>query len=145
MCSACLLGTKCRYDGKIVENEKVLSLLKDEVIIPVCPEQMGGQSTPRLNSEIKDGDGFDVLDNKAKVIDSNGTDVTDKYIAGAMEVLKIARLLGVTEVILKQRSPSCGSGQIHDGTFSGSIVKGDGVTSALLKRNGIKVIVDDEL
>jgi uncharacterized protein YbbK (DUF523 family) len=145
LCSACLLGIKCRYDGEFVPNEKVLSLAEKEVLIPFCPEQFGGLPTPRLNSEIQKGDGFDVLDNKAKVFESGGADVTNSFITGAEEVLKIARLLNVSTVILKQRSPSCGSGQIYDGTFSGTIINGNGVTSALLKRNGIKVIAEDEL
>lgn len=145
LCSACLLGIKCRYDGKSKPNEKVLALSKKEVLIPICPEQFGGQSTPRPNAEIKDGDGLTVLDKKAKVVESNGNDVTHSFIDGAEEVLKLAKLFNMKEAILKQRSPSCGSGQIYDGTFSKTLIKGDGVTTALLKRNGIKVISEEEL
>lgn len=145
LCSACLLGVKCRYDGKSKPNEKVLALSKKEVLIPICPEQFGGQPTPRPDAEIKGGDGLDVLNNKVKVVESNGTNVTHNFVDGAEEVLKLAKLFDVNEAILKQRSPSCGSGQIYDGTFSKNLIKGDGVTTALLKKNGINVISEEEL
>ncbi len=145
LCSACLLGIKCRYDGKSKLNEKVMALAKREVLIPVCPEQFGGQSTPRPDAEISRGDGADVLDNKAEVIESNGVNVTPNFMNGAEEVLKLAKLFNIDEAILKQRSPSCGSGQIYDGTFSKTLKKGDGVTTALLKRNGVRVISEEEL
>lgn len=145
LCSACLLGVKCRYDGKSKPNEKALALLRNEVLIPVCPEQLGGQSTPRPGAEIKGGDGLSVLNNEAKVIESNGADVTHYFVNGAEEVLKVAKLFSVNEAILKQRSPSCGLGQIYDGTFSKTLREGDGVTTALLRRSGIKVISEEDL
>ena len=145
LCSACLLGVKCRYDGKIKPHPKVLELAKKEILIPICPEQFGGQSTPRLDVEIQSGDGLKVLNGTAKCVESNGTEVTQQFISGAEEVLKLAKLYGIKEAILKQRSPSCGSGQIYDGTFSKTLIKGDGVTTALLKRKGIKVISEEEL
>ena len=145
LCSACLLGVKCRYDGKSKPNEKVLAISKKEALIPVCPEQLGGQPTPRPDAETKGGDGLAVLEGKAEVVESNGKDVTLNFIAGAEEVLKIAKLFNVKEAILKQRSPSYGCGQIYDGTFSKKLTKGDGVTTALLKRNGIKVISEEEV
>jgi len=135
ICSACLLGIKCRYDGKSKRNKKILELAKKEILIPVCPEQLGGLPTPREPAEQKG----------KKVITKLGKDVTKKFKKGARQVLKIAKLFGVREAILKQRSPSCGCGQIYDGTFSGKIIKGNGVTAALLKRNGIKVISEEEL
>jgi len=135
LCSACLLGVKCRYDGKCKPNEKVLALSKKEVLIPICPEQFGGLPTPREPSEQRG----------KEVITKSGKSVTDNFQNGAEEVLKLAKLYNVKEVILKQRSPSCGSGQIYDGTFSGTIIEGDGVTTALLKRNGIKVISEEDL
>jgi len=142
--SACLLGAKCRYDGESKPNQKIIELLEKEVLIPVCPEQLGGLPTPRLASEITKGDGFyDVLERKAAVINSEGEDVTSYFIQGALEVLKLAKLFDIKEAILKQRSPSCGSGQTYDGTFSGTIIKVDGVTTALLKSNGIKVISEE--
>ncbi|MFH0949217.1 MAG: DUF523 domain-containing protein [Candidatus Aenigmatarchaeota archaeon] len=145
LCSACLLGIRCRYDEKIKPNEKVLDLTKNEVLIPICPEQLGGLPTPRADAEIKGGDGLDVLDGKAKVVEPDGNDVTEYFVKGAKEVLKLAKLYDIKEAILKQRSPSCGSGQMYDGTFSKSLIEGDGVTSALLKRNGIKVISEEDL
>ncbi len=143
--SACLLGTSCRYDGKSKLDVKVIKLLGKEVLIPVCPEQMGGQPTPRPNSEIQGGDGLDVLYDKAKVIQVDGKDITEYFMRGADEVLRLAELYNIKEAILKQRSPSCGCGQTYDGSFSGKIIKGDGVTTALLKENGIKVITEEEL
>ena len=133
--SACLFGVKCRYDGKSKSDEKVIRLSKKEILIPVCPEQLGGLSTPREPSE-KRGN---------KVITKSGKDVTENFVKGAEEVLKLAKLLNTKEAILKQRSPSCGCGQIYDGTFSHKFIKGDGVTTALLKRNGIKVISEEDL
>ncbi|MBU3934866.1 DUF523 domain-containing protein [Patescibacteria group bacterium] len=135
ICSACLLAIICRYDGKSKPNEKVISLAKKEILIPVCPEQLGGLATPREGVELKGKMAITKLEK----------DVTDNFNRGANQVLKIAKLYGAKEAILKQRSPSCGCGQIYDGTFSGKIIKGDGVTAALLKKNGIKVISEEEL
>ncbi len=135
LCSACLLGIKCRYDGKSKEDEKVINLSKREVLIPVCPEQLGGLPTPRESAERK-GD---------KVFTKSGKDIAGALKKGAEEVLKLAKLFGIKEAIFKQRSPSCGCGQVYDGTFSGKIIKGDGVTTALLKKNGIKVISEEDL
>lgn len=135
LCSACLLGLATRYNGKIKANKKVLDLAKKEVLIPVCPEQLGGQATPRKNAEICGN----------KVIESDGTDVTTEFEKGAKEVLKIAKIYNIKKAILKQRSPSCGCGQNYDGTFSGKIVKGDGITTRLLKKNGIKIISEEDL
>lgn len=144
LCSACLLGVNCRYNGISKPNKKIIALSKKEMLIPICPEQLGGQPTPRPNAEIQGGDGLDVLDKNAKVVEPNGNDVTPNFINGAEEVLKLAKLFNINEAILKQRSPSCGSGQIYDGTFQKKIVKGDGVTAALLKRNGVKVISEED-
>jgi uncharacterized protein YbbK (DUF523 family) len=135
LCSACLLGVKCRYNGQDARNKKVMALLKKEILIPVCPEQLGGLPTPREPAEIKGG----------KVITKSGKDVTDNFKRGAKEVLKIAKMFGIKEAVLKQGSPSCGCGRIYDGTFSGKTIKGDGVTTALLKRNGIRVITEEDL
>ena len=134
-CSACLLGVKCRYDGQGKSNEKVIALSKKERLLPVCPEVLAGLSIPREQAEIKEG----------KVLTKSGKDVTYYFEKGAQEVLKIAESFGIKEAIFKQRSPSCGCGQIYDGTFSGKIIKGDGITAALLKRNGLKVISEEDL
>jgi len=135
LCSACLLGIKCRYDGKTKANKKILNLSKKETLIPVCPEQLGGLPTPRMPAE--------QIDNK--VYTTIGADVTKNFSDGAREVLKIAKIYGVKEAILKQRSPSCGCGQIYDGTFSGKIIEGDGITVALLKKNGVRVVTEEDL
>lgn len=135
LCSACLLGVKCRFDGGDKSNEKVMNLSRDEPFIPVCPEQLGGLTTPRTPSEIR-GD---------KVVTHLEEDVTVHFHKGAEEVLRIAKHYGITEAIMKQKSAACGCGKVFDGTFSGKIIKGDGITTALLKKNGINVISEEEL
>lgn len=135
LCSACLLGINCRYDEKVKPNKKVLKLAKKEILIPVCPEQLGGLPTPREPSEQRG----------KRVITESGRDVTKNFENGAKQVLKLAKLFGIKEAILKQRSPSCGSGEIYDGTFTGRIITGDGVTTRLLKKNGVKVISEEDL
>ena len=135
LCSACLLGVKCRYDGKGKPHERVIELSKKEKLIPVCPEKLGGLSIPRDPSERR-GD---------RVFSKSGKDVTESFKKGSEEVLKIAKKFEVEEAILKQRSASCGSGQIYNGTFSGKIIKGDGVTTELLRENNIKVISEEEI
>ena len=135
ICSACLLGVKCRYDGKSKPDDRVIKLAKKEILIPICPEQLGGLSTPREPAEQKE----------RKVITKLGKDVTENFKKGAEEVLKLAELFDVKVAILKQKSPSCGCGQIYDGSFSGTIIKGDGVTTSLLKNKGIKVITEEDL
>lgn len=144
--SACLLGIKCAWDGKgRYENDKLVKLLETESLIPVCPEQLGGLSTPRTPQEIQGFSGEYVLDGKCKVLNKNGEDVTEQFVRGAYEVLRIAKLYGIKEFIAKQKSPSCGCGKTYDGTFSGSLIEGDGVTIALLKRHGLIIISEDEL
>jgi uncharacterized protein YbbK (DUF523 family) len=135
LCSACLLGIKCRYDGRSVLNEKIIELAKKEKLLPFCPEVLGGLPVPREQTELKNG----------KAITKSGKDVTSFFEKGAEETLKIARSFDIKEAILKQRSPSCGCGQIYDGTFSGKITKGDGITAALLKKNGIKIISEEDI
>ncbi|MHB8903715.1 MAG: 2-thiouracil desulfurase family protein [Patescibacteria group bacterium] len=135
ICSACLLGINCRYDGKSKINKKVINLSKKETLIPVCPEQLGGLATPREQVEQK----------RKKVFTKSGQDVSESFNNGAKQVLRIAKMYNIKEAILKQRSPSCGSGKIYDGTFSGKIIKGDGITVSLLKKNGIKIISEEEL
>jgi len=131
--SACLIGVKCAWDGKDkYQNKQAIQLLESSILIPVCPEQLGGLKTPRLPQEIQGGSGEDVLDGNCRIIK-------------ATETLKIARQLGIDEFIGKCNSPSCGFGQIYDGTFTGNLVPGNGVTTALLKRHGIKIITEKEL
>lgn len=136
--SACLLGVNCRYNGEVKENRNVIKLLhrKGMHLIPVCPEQMGGLATPRDAAEIQE-DG--------SVVTKNGKDVTREYCRGAEEVLKIARLYQCDMAIMKERSPSCGYGRVYDGTFSGTLTDGDGITSGALIKHGIDVFGESEL
>lgn len=135
LCSACLLGIACRYDGQSVADKRVLALAAVETLIPVCPEQLGGLPTPRPAAEIRSG----------RVIDCAGFDVSAAFHRGAEQTLAIARLYAVGGAIFKQRSPSCGCGRIYDGNFSGRVVSGDGITTRLLKENGIPVVSEDDL
>ncbi len=138
MVSACLLGIKCAWDGRDrYRNKKVIELLRKEILIPVCPEQLGGLATPRTPAEIVGGDGDDVLDGRARVVDESGRDVTEAFLRGARETVALCRILGIDEVLLKSRSPSCGVDQVYHGT---ELVEGDGVTAAFLRREGIRTI-----
>lgn len=143
--SGCLLGMNCRYNSLVNKDTKVVNFLKDKNFIPICPEQQGGLSTPRLPSEIQYGTGCDVIDNKAQIKNTSNEDVTEEFLRGAYEVLKLTQLVDVEYAILKARSPSCGVGKIYDGTFSGKLRDGDGVCTSLLKRHNIKVITEEEL
>ena len=129
--SACLLGTPCRYDGKSKPHEKILLLLKREdlCLIPVCGEILGGLPTPRPAAELCG----------ERVVTGTGKDVTAEYRRGAEEVVRLAGLFGAEAAVLKERSPSCGSGKIYDGSFSGTLTDGWGVTAAMLKKAGIPV------
>ncbi len=126
--SACLTGMCTRYDGKSKRNNDCMQEIKDNLWIPVCPEQLGGLQTPREPADILGGDGYDVLDGKAQVITRSGQDVTEQFIRGAKLVLDIASQQNITSVILKARSPSC--------ALHGKI----GVTAALLQRQGLTLI-----
>src|SRR5690606_14177498 len=110
----------------------------------ICPELLGGLSTPREPAEIIGGDGGDVLDGKAKVVDRAGNDVTIQFIKGAYATLEKAKEINATIVVLKENSPSCGSSRIYNGEFKGEKVAGNGVTAALLKRNGFQVISEEQ-
>lgn len=135
--SACLLGVSCRYDGKSVPlPDAVISELKRQYhLIPICPEIMGGLPTPRPPAEIFRG----------QVIRRDGINVTEAYQRGAEEALRLALMFDCKLAVLKERSPSCGKDQIHDGSFSGRLTQGNGVTSALLRQNGVEVIGESEL
>lgn len=141
--SACLLGISTRYDGGCFCDQKLMKLAEEGKAVPVCPEQLGGCQTPRDPCEISGGDGGGVLDGRCAVISRNGTDMTEKFIKGAYETLKIAKTCGAKKAILKARSPSCGTGRIYDGTFSGKTVQGNGVAAELLIRNGIEVYSEE--
>ena len=133
--SACLVGINCRYDGGNNANQKVIELVNKGFAIPVCPEQLGGLPTPRIPAEII----------RNKVINKNDEDITDYFKKGARETLQISKLANCREAILKQNSPSCGYGKIYDGTHTGKIIAGKGITAKLLEDNGIKVIAEEDL
>ncbi|MGL4911961.1 MAG: DUF523 domain-containing protein [Romboutsia sp.] len=143
--SACLVGINCKYDGENNKNDKVIEYLKDKQFIIICPEQLGGMSTPRDPSEIIRLDGEAVISGRTSVITNKRLDVTRKFKKGAQESFKIAQIYNCKEAILKEGSPSCGSSYIYDGTFTGKKVEGVGVTTALFKSKGIKVISENEL
>lgn len=127
--SACLIGRPCRYDGKHQLREEVTVLHEEGLTIAVCPEEMGGLSTPRAPAE-RIGD---------KVMDKNGKDVTAEYKCGAQKALEIALKFGVKEAMLKSKSPMCGCGRIYDGTYSGKTIEGNGVLAEMLINAGIEV------
>lgn len=142
--SACLCGVNCKYNGLNNYNEICEKLLASGKVILVCPEQLGGLPTPRIPSEII-GNSLDILDGKGEVVNKEGSDVTAQFIKGAKETLDIAKKLNIKTAILKDGSPSCGVNYIYDGNFSGTKIKGMGVTAQLLKESLIDVISEDEL
>jgi uncharacterized protein YbbK (DUF523 family) len=143
MVSACLAGIPCRYDGQARGRDEMAALAQSGGALIFCPETLGGLKIPREPSEIVGGDGFDVLDENARVMSRDGKDVTVEFIRGAQAVLGLCRKVGAQEVLVKSKSPSCGAGRIYDGTFTGTIRPGYGVAAALLKRNHIKVVEID--
>lgn len=133
--SACLLGVGCRYDGQSKPLPQLQQLLKEHTCIPVCPEVFGGLPTPRPPAE-RQG---------SRVVNKEGEDVTDQFIRGTAEVLRLASLYRCKAVLLKEKSPSCGSGQIYDGTFTGTLTEGDGLCAEMLKRQGISVYGESQI
>lgn len=133
--SACLLGLSCRYDGQAKPVDGIDELQKKHTLIPFCPECMGGLPTPRPPAEIV-GD---------RVINKEGADVTEAYRKGAIETLRLCKLLRCDCAILKEKSPSCGHGKIYDGTFSGTLTEGNGITAALLQKEGIPVYGESDI
>ncbi|MEQ6354902.1 DUF523 domain-containing protein [Lysinibacillus sp. M3] len=142
--SACLAGLKVRYNGTDSLDERIQKLVLENKALTVCPELMGGFSTPREPAEIVDGDGEDVLDGRARVVEISGRDVTELYLKGAYATLHKALEIGATKVVLKEYSPSCGSAMIYNGDFNGTKLGGVGVTTALLRRNSIVVCSEDD-
>lgn len=133
--SACLLGIFCRYDGASKPNAAVLALADTDTLIPVCPEQLGGLPTPRTPVECT-GTG---------ALSADGQDCTEFFLRGAKEALRIAQITGCTHAVLKARSPSCGIGQIYDGSFSGMLIPGDGFAAKLLREAGLCLIDEEQL
>lgn len=133
--SGCLLGICCRYDGASKPHPLAMELAKEYKLIPVCPEQLGGLATPRPPAE-RQGE---------RIVAKTGLDVTEQYCRGAEETLKLCRLLECDMAVLKERSPSCGNGEIYDGTFTGTLTTGDGVTAELLRADGISVYGESQI
>lgn len=144
MVSACLLGTPCRYDG----GSKTVAALRDMEdkveMIPFCPECAGGLPIPRPPAEIQKGSGEDVWEGQAQVMDCNGVDRTKAFCEGAQKSLALYQRHQPDWVITKANSPSCGLGRIYDGSFSGSLRSGNGVTTVLLLKAGARMMTEDE-
>jgi uncharacterized protein YbbK (DUF523 family) len=132
--SACLVGLNCKYNGGNNYNEEIFNLVKAGKAVPVCPEQLGGLTTPRAPSEIK------IIDGRRRVINNKGIDVTEQFEKGAEEVLKLVKSLNITKAILQPRSPSCGAYKIYSGNFDGQLVDGNGILAELLLKNGVEVV-----
>jgi len=142
--SACLCGVNCKYSGESNLNEDCLSLLEQDQAILICPEQLGGLTTPRRPSEIV-GDAKSIMTKGiGKVVTKEGEDVTEAFLRGGNETIKIAKSSGILAAILKEGSPSCGCNYIYDGAFTGEKIEGEGITCAMLKDAGIEVISDEE-
>lgn len=141
--SACLAGCRCRYDGGDKADPEIVRLVEAGEAVPVCPEELGGLGTPRPPAGIAGGGGREVVEGTARVLTRDGAaDVTDAYLKGAHETLRIAREVGATKALLKQHSPSCGCGST--GSAEGVRLAADGVTTALLKRAGLEVVPADD-
>ncbi|WP_368251312.1 DUF523 domain-containing protein [Enterococcus sp. 2201sp1_2201st1_B8_2201SCRN_220225] len=141
--SACLGGIFCRYDGGTQTVNQFLTWVNEGKALLICPEVLGGLPTPRTPAEIQNGDGFDVWQNTATVLTQDGVDVTENYKQGAMKAYEAMKELGITSVILKERSPSCGSQMIYDGSFSGIKQAGVGVATAYFIQQGLKVYSEE--
>ena len=131
--SACLCGERCRYDGRRGAHPELVALCAAGQAVPVCPEVLGGLPVPRDPCEIREG----------AVVDKNGQTRTAEFARGAVKVLAIAVEMGISMAVFKERSPSCGVSFVYDGTFSARLVSGQGLTTALLRENGITVISDE--
>lgn len=143
--SSCLCGEKCKYNGEDNLNVDVIAYLERKEVIHVCPEVFGGLSTPRTPAEIVGGSARDVLKGNAKVMTKEGEDVTMAFIRGANKVLQLAKQFNVKQAILKAKSPSCGKGEVYDGSFNQNLIAGNGITAELLLKEGIEVITEVEL
>ncbi|MGI6360874.1 MAG: DUF523 domain-containing protein [Bacillota bacterium] len=143
--SACLLGENCTYKGSNNYDPDIIKWLKDREYLAICPEVLGGLSTPRLPAEIQKGTGNEVLKGTARVVNQRGKDLTAPFLSGAKAALELAINKDAQLVILKENSPSCGVKKIYDGSFSKQKINGQGVTAALLIQNGFKVCSEKNL
>lgn len=144
--SSCLLGKPVRYNGthKLAENEVLARWLNEGRVVSVCPELAGGMPVPRPPAEIIGGGGMQVFSGLVRVVDAEGNDVSRAFIAGSVQTLEQAKLKGIRVAVLKEDSPSCGSGSIYDGTFTSKRIQGQGVTAALLESEGIRVFSETQ-
>ena len=142
--SACLCGVNCKYNGANNYNEKCNELFISGKAVLICPEQLGGLTTPRVPSELQ-ANAKDVMEGNGKVITKEGLDVTKEFIKGAKEVVEIAKKLPISAAILKEGSPSCGVNFVYDGSFNGNKVKGKGITTEMLNEIGIKTLSEKDL
>lgn len=138
--SACLAGRPCRFDGGHCLEGRIAELVRQGEAIPVCPEVLGGQSVPREPCEIQRSEGLPLT-----IISRSGQDFSAAYYAGAGRALLIAEKNSITRAILKTRSPSCGFGVVYDGTFSGKLVPGNGITAGLLHTRGFRIFTEQNL
>ena len=137
--SACLVRLDCKYDGKNNLNPKIQNFFAKGCCLAACPEIIGGLSTPRPPAEIDGGDGLAVLRKKAKVTNAAGRDVTKECMRGTAIIVRLAKKYGIKQAVLKSNSPCCGVGKIYDGTFTGSLIPGNGLLAAALIKSGIKI------
>lgn len=133
--SACLAGVECRYNGSPFPIPVIVNMVKKGFALPVCPEILGGFSIPRPPAEIRNG----------RIVLNTGEDVTEQFLRGAQAAFSIASTIGCQKAIVKSKSPTCGCGRIYDGTFSGTLIAGDGIFTKLLKEHGIEVLTEEDL
>lgn len=135
--SSCLLGENVKYSGGNNFSENLIEILKkyDMEVIKICPEVMGGLNVPRKPAEIKEKD----------IVTNEGKSVKKEFYRGAEKVLELAKEMNIKFAVLKEKSPSCGKKFIYDGSFSKNLIKGQGITTALLKKEGIKIFSEEEL
>jgi uncharacterized protein YbbK (DUF523 family) len=133
--SACLLGTCCNHEGRHSQRPAVEALRSRYTLVPICPEVVGGLTTPRVAAEIVDG----------RVVTADGDDVTAEYARGAAAAVELAHAVGARHAVLKARSPSCGAHQVYDGTFSRTLRDGEGITAAALRAAGVEVVSEEDV
>jgi len=142
--SACLVGVPCRYDGHSCAELTLQELAAHGKALLCCPEVLGGLLWRRPPAEIVGGDGEDVLEGAAWVLSASGHDLTEEFLRGAQGTLSLARRWGIRRAILKSHSPSCATRRVYDGTFAGRLRRGQGVTAALLRREGLELWSEEE-
>lgn len=142
--SACLLGERCRYDGKDCYDPAVEKLMEKADVVPVCPETLGGLPVPRTPCEISGGTGADVWKGTAKVLDKEGRDRTRAFVAGAEKAIEICEQKGAKNALVKSDSPSCGCGTIYDGSFGNRKREGNGVFTQRLLEKGVRVVCEGD-